>query len=498
MQLHLLAILFTAPLLEAALPSAEGAVDQVSDQTQEAAEENQEQLDRQISAGSDAMAQGDFTPNPMAACSCDCCESTKLKPHDFVTTSAGELITSICAKHAEPPGEEESETCPAQCASAEDGAILHAAKGESLDYSRYCHYSCRPMSDALGSKCVMYDKELASQASTEGGNGKEIFPAPLDGVGSGLGEAKGGPMNEAEEEPVVGVSGTAEEEDEAEEVKKAVAKEEKAVDDAKAKKQADAEITYDMRKMVAERMRAEAGAMVSAGASSAEQTRLNVWKTKDAVEEAKKARETATKMAAQVEGDVAGVEAAKTTAQEAERKTRNLLSKSKNFAASMMKDIKKLTEEEIKKEVAPWVQTRAEYRAEGKHLDKPEGWKKVVAARAADPYQRAVTAAVQRTAEYQRMANDFHNKALAAQQQANFLMPHVNLMEAHGDPVGAAVEKRKMLDLVKQAKDLQQQGQGYWTTANEAQGTISKWQEAGAQAAAYASWEYDNSETAFK
>jgi len=257
------------------------------------------------------------------------------------------------------------------------------------------------------------------------------------------------------------------------------------------------QIVYDMRKLIAERLRSEAGAMVSAGASSAEASRLNAWNTKQAQTELVKVNARTAQASSILEGGVAAVEAAKVTAEEAERKTGNLLKESHVVAASMIAKVKKLTKAAIEKAIEPCVKTAAETRATGKHLDKPDDWMKVVAARAANPYQAAVTGAVQRVDEYSRMANGLHSRALAAIKQANFLMPHASIARAHGDVIEAANQKKQATNLLLTAKSLQAEAQGYWDTANAASMTIPKWQNAAAQAAAYAAWEYKANEQAF-
>lgn len=137
-------------------------------------------------------------------------------------------------------------------------------------------------------------------------------------------------------------------------------------------------------------------------------------------------------------------------------------------------------------------------RAEAKGLDKPDDWVKVVAARAANPYQKAVTEAVQRTAEYKRYADGLMNQAYGAQKQANTLIPHANILEAQGDVIGAVIEKKEVTNLLSKARSLSAEAASYWNTAQSTRETIPKWQMAASQAAAYAAWEYKNNAKAFR
>lgn len=429
-----------------------------------------------------------------AACSCDCCQVTKLLPSHFVNRPGGQQVTSTCAKAQGAPDGIENPTCPTQCAADKDNKNLAAAPGP-MDYMRFCNYNCRPVADMEGAQCIQLSNRLTKRVkASESGNGKDLFTEPVLGFGSGLGfggatgvakaggdgkdkgksngNGNGNGNGQGGNKGSGGASGGNEE--------------------------AKLKVVYDMRKLVAERLRSEAGAAVSAGASSAEAVRLNTYNTKQATKKLKKISAQTIALAGSLEGGVTGVEGAKQTAEEAERKTGNMLKQGHNFAASMMKKVKKLTEAAIKKAIAPCVQTAADNIAEGKNLDKPKNWDRVVAARAANPYMAAVTAAVQRTAEYRRLSEATHAKALAAQLQANALMPHINVMEAQGDKLQAVVDRNKAKNLLKSAQALQAEAQGYWNTAQNTNNQISKWQAAATQAAAYAAWDYKASEGAFK
>jgi len=484
MQLHGLTILFAVPLLGAAQYGFEPNPATEDVHPPPASINPDPDESEPGSDVSEAVAGGEAA-TPAAPCSCDCCQVSKLLPTDFVPQQSGGAITSICAK---PSVQEEYEdpTCPSQCAQDNSEGIIHAAKGE-LDYARWCHYSCQPLSDAEGAQCVQFPKSVIDQATSDGGNGKEVHLPPVMGVGSGMGFADA--HHAAEEKKKKAGAAESDVADDKDPEKKA-AEEASSSEEKEGEEPAKLKVKYDMRQLVAERLRSEAGAMVSAGASSAEQVRLNLFDTKHAAEEAAKVGVSNNKVASTLEGDVTGVESAKDTAEESERKVRKALKKGHNFAAGMMKDISDLATAAIKKAISPYVDAEAGYRATGKHLDMPDDWVKVVSARAANPYQAAVTTAVQRTDEYKRAADKLHAKAVDAQQQANFLMPHVNMMQAQGDTVGAAVEKRHAEDLVNRAHDLQAEAQGYWNKASQARATIPGWQEAAQKAAAYAAWEY--------
>jgi hypothetical protein len=253
-----------------------------------------------------------------------------------------------------------------------------------------------------------------------------------------------------------------------------------------------------MRKLIAERLRSEAGANVAAAAAAAERVRINEWTTKQNLDKLKKLRTQYAAIGGKVEVSVAGVEAAKNEAEEAEINTKKNLAAGRMFATKMVKDVRTLTDAAIKAAVAPCTEQDANNRAEAKGLDKPKDWVKVVAARAANPYQKAVTDAVLRTSEYKNLADGLMDQAYGAQKQANTLISHVNALEAQGDVIGATIEKKQVTNLLAKARSLQQQAAGYWNTAQSTRETIPKWQMAAAQAAAYSAWEYSNNAKAFR
>jgi len=475
-------------------PAAQGAaaVDALSEESGDSA----------TSAVTD-VASDELISNAMqttTACSCDCCQVQKLLPMDFVPQPNGQAITSGCWKAGgDANSEEETEAaiCPATCQLSSDNKVLTTSKGE-VDYNRFCNYNCQPVTDAVGTACIQFNSQYYQEAaSNPSGNGKEVYPIPVLGLGSGFGsgpkgmatddggDGGGGPAPEA---AAAGAAPAAKKKETPAEAAKAVA----------AAKAAKLQIVYDMRKLISERLRSEAGASVAAGAASAERVRINEWTTKNNEKNLKKLRIKTAQTVGKVEESVAGVESNKNAADEAEKETKVALATGRMFASKIAVESRKLADEAIKEAVAPCSALAAKNRAEAKGLDKPEDWVKVVAARAANPYQKAVTDAVSRTAEYKNLADSLIGQAYGAQKQANSLIPHVNVLEAQGDVIGATIEKKQVTNLLGRARSLQDQAKGYWKTASDTRNTIPKWQMAAAQAAAYAAWEYSNNAKAFR
>jgi hypothetical protein len=258
------------------------------------------------------------------------------------------------------------------------------------------------------------------------------------------------------------------------------------------------EIVYDMRKLIAERLRSEAGAAVAEAASSAERVRINKFKANQDLTKLKKLKTEVTKIAGKVEQSTSGVEKEKNDATESENKAKKAIVEGSTLAAEILKTTRKLADEEIRKQATPSAEQAAKVRAEAKGLNKPDGWNKVVAARAANPYQEAVSAAVQRTAEYKRLADGLMGKAYAAQKEANGLISHVNALEAQGDTLGAIIEKKQITNLLSRARSIAAEATTAQTIAERTREAIPKWQNAAQQAAAYADWEYKQNAAAFR
>lgn len=467
---------------------------------QELAEDTEEDTtDSIVNGPGDAISNSQQTSTP---CSCDCCQVQKLLPINFVKQPDGKEITSACWKAGADPlsgAHEDNAICPNTCQPPRDDKILTAARG-MLDYNRFCNYVCQPVTDAPGTSCVQFSGKTYKEASAEdnGGNGKDLYPQPVLGIGSDFGSgatpksAAAGPKTTeeaaAEVAPAQAEAGApeAEAEEAAPAAKKAAPPQEKL------------QIVYDMRKLIAERLRSEAGAAVASGAAAAERVRINEWTTKQNAELLKKIRTKYGAMAGKVEEGVSAIEADKNAADEAERKTKENLVAGRIFASKIVKETRDLADDAIKKAVEPCSAVAAKDRAEAKGLDKPEDWVKVVAARAANPYQKAVTDAVQRTSEYKNLADGLMDQAYGAQKQANSLISHVNILEAQGDLIGATIERKQVTNLLSRAKSLESQAKGYWNTAANTRETIPKWQMAAAQASAYAAWEYANNAKAFR
>lgn len=412
-------------------------------------------------------------------CDCDCCQVTQRTPGEIITTNNSEQITGKCEHQMSSDTDEQQAACPAQC--IDNGGIIQADKSGNIDYSRFCAYNCRPSSNDPGSACILLNRDEAEDAATDDTNARLLNLPPVSmepGAGWGSpGTPSGGSAR------ISGLDSNMEartEEASLQGLGDAAAEEKKL------------KVTFDMRKLLAERMRAETGAAMARGTASTERVRMNKYLIGKAAEKTNKASSNVSPLEAKVQEGTSVAEGDSEKAIEAENEaTRNALN-AENSISQLLKDSRSLAKTAIEKKAKKWVDFQAEAIAVAKGEDKPDRWEKVLAARAADPYMQAVSVAVQRTSEYKALADNLVDQANSAQVAADKIAPHMNALEATGDTLGAKMDRLKISNLLARSRSLQSQAQKFWTMADDARKTVPEWTDAAMKAAARAAWEFKN------
>lgn len=274
---------------------------------------------------------------------------------------------------------------------------------------------------------------------------------------------------------------------EMEETKAAVQKQEVAKQSAAA---TSTHIKFDLRKVIAARLRGEAGADMARAAATEARIKSDEYASIQAAEKAKKIElAMVTKKDKGAEAQVATQAEAETAAEEAA--VANAALEEGNVAAQVaVAETKKLVAEEVKKQAAAAAKAQAESTAYIRAWDKPKNWGKTLAARAAYPYLKAMSGAVLRVSEYEDFAKGMLGQAKAAQNQAQTLNLHVQQFVAQGDTLGAATEENKVKLLLGKAKMLETEANKFWNIADETRKTIPEFQNGGRMAAARAAWEF--------
>merc|ERR1719160_1548912 len=251
-----------------------------------------------------------------------------------------------------------------------------------------------------------------------------------------------------------------------------------------------ARVRWDLRKVIAQRLRAEAGADMARAAATEQRVHSDKYSTDKDKELAQYVQKALTPVAGKgQEAQVATESEAKTASEEAALAQTHLL-EAEADSQSVVAETKKLVKAEIMKEAKAAAKQEAEADAYMQAWDKPDNWGKTLAVKAAAPYLTEMVNAITRTSEYDGFSKGLLAQAKAAQDQAQGLILHANQMKAQGDLLGSATEEKKVKLLIGKAKSLEDEANKFWKIADDTRKTIPEWQMGGNMAAARAAWEF--------
>jgi len=399
----------------------------------------------------------------MQPCSCDCCMVAERPKNEEVVFADGTVLDKKCV----PPGNDISTgLCPATCKASNADAVLTAAV-ETMDTSRFCSYKCKPSVMTVGSICIRLTAKEVAQTVNVDGNGNadaRIMVGEQDAdAGQGLAEGGGGAPKKA-----------------------------KAAAAAPADDGGDqsARVRWDLRKVIAQRLRAEAGADMARAAATEQRVHSDKYVVTKDTDMALYVQKVLTPVAGKgQEAQVATESEAKTASEEAALAQTHLL-EAEADSQSVVAETKKLVKAEIMKEAKAAAKQEAEADAYMQAWDKPDNWGKTLAQKAAAPYLTEMVNAITRTSEYDGFSRGLLAQAKSAQSQAQGLILHANQMKAQGDLLGSATEEKKVKLLISKAKGLEEEANKFWKIADDTRKTIPEWQMGGNMAAARAAWEF--------
>jgi len=396
-------------------------------------------------------------------CSCDCCQVMPRQPDEIV-----QLANNVTLEHKCAPPEVKTDLCPDQCEASNADVTLRSSVAE-MDYMRYCAYKCKPVTVTPGSSCVRLNFQEISQAAEESGNGNSDAPFLV------MKSNAKSTWETATEQAAVKVL---------QEAKKA-----KQVSDM------NQEVVWDMRNLISQRLRAEAGSAMARGSAAAARTQANEHAAERVATLAARVTSAVQPRGAEVEGATVGVAAEAEAAIASGAKSQLILKKAQAEASNLIADAKRLAVAEVKKQAAVAARQEAKAYATIQGWDKPSNWGKALAVRASEPYMQAMVSAVTRVSEYEGFARNLLGQAKGSQAKAQTLSAHANLMGAHGDKLGAATEWNQVKQLISKSEALQSQAQRFWLIADNTRKTIPEWQGAGAMAASRNAFEFEHSFT---
>jgi len=101
-------------------------------------------------------------------CSCDCCQVT---PRAQSQQVGGHSMS--CALMALQPDGDAENACPATCVSSDPTLAVIVSADGSVQSERFCHMTCLPEQDKIGSTCRTVTLEEQQALLTQGGNGRD-------------------------------------------------------------------------------------------------------------------------------------------------------------------------------------------------------------------------------------------------------------------------------------------------------------------------------------
>lgn len=420
---------------------------------------------RSQEAAVEADVPDEGAPDVTNPCSCDCCLVAERKPSEIAKTPSGVTLTRKCVS---PPPAYQTESCPAAC--IPNGAdIVLTASVKVMDYGRFCTYKCKPLTKIPGTTCeALQSSEIAQVFSMDGNGNADTdafiprdtsmsgFPGTGGGVALGPGSGGGGGA---------GTKGT----------------------DTKTSEHKE-DIKYDYRKVISNRIRAEAAANIARAAAEEAYTKAS----REATEHNAKTVAKATTAIGASDGAAGAAQAA--AAQQAlnagiaSATARSALLEGRSAANAAAKEAKALARQEVYKAVQADAKVEAEADMFRYGWDKPPNWPKVVAQQNAMLYLSPMVGAIWRASEYEGYAKGILGQASGAQGKAKALMKQANMYRATGDQFEAKVLEEEVQGLIKKSHALEDQAQAEWSKANRVQQSVAEWQQGAVLAAGHGGW----------
>jgi len=247
------------------------------------------------------------------------------------------------------------------------------------------------------------------------------------------------------------------------------------------------EVKWDMRNLIAQRLRAEAGADMTHGAAVAERVRLNQHLVGRNVARIKRLRVAMASVNTGLDKSVATSASAASAAKDASKKVAMVKKAAKSIYGQALRDARQTVLERLGTQLEAEVQEEAKAYAWRMGWARPKDYHVMLANRAAVPYLRGVAESTQRLAQYHAYANDKLDEAQELQKQAAAEVPHMLAARSQGDLLSAETHAENIEHLTGRSDSLERLAKQYQDTAPKIGDAIPQWQQAAAAASAYAS-----------
>jgi len=442
------------------------------------------------------LVMGQEQPDPLVAsvfpdvvappCSCDCCQVSERFPSEVEELSNGQSWNYKCGRPSET-----TSRCPATCSLVHNEVVFFAARAP-VDYSRFCLYKCKPMLMTLGTKCMRLSITETEVGESKDGNGKQYLPGRL-------------PDSLMKKEPEEVAPFAAESEKTAaarkplpmvepekpqwqKEVEQKAVQREEAVVAAERAKQQKFQVTWDMRELVAERLRAEAGAAMAQGASAGERVRLNDHAVKRNLALMNQVKVAVEPVESGLSKNLASADTGANNAMEAAMGVEEIFRTARAEVRTLLSETEQLSRQMIQQQTMIAAKEEAEAYAERSAWDKPNNYVRIVSNRAAEPYNRAMATAVQRVTDYVAAADRTANAAKAAEAEGADLDSQAAKMEKTGELFGSIAKRRQAQGMFRKSKEDYDQAHKFREVVDETRENVYELQKAGVDAGAYAAW----------
>eukprot|EP00747_Dinoflagellata_sp_TGD_P163733 gnl/TRDRNA2_/TRDRNA2_182735_c0_seq1.p1 gnl/TRDRNA2_/TRDRNA2_182735_c0~~gnl/TRDRNA2_/TRDRNA2_182735_c0_seq1.p1 ORF type:complete len:501 (+),score=83.50 gnl/TRDRNA2_/TRDRNA2_182735_c0_seq1:83-1504(+) len=408
----------------------------------------------------------------LSPCSCDCCQVEERLPDEVVQLANDVSLRYKCSRTGDPSDGMFTTRCPEACQMGNNPSIIATAKGHiQVDYPRFCRYKCKPTLPSVGSQCRRLNITETEMLIEPTRNGKG--DAPFFAAVNGSTEEEKNSLN-LDTNMGLALDGDGH------------------LLDVGARK-----MKWDLRKLIAGRYRAEAGAEMTSMLAGGQFVRTYKHEVEEATGLTKRVSDAISDAEPEIDGSMIQTDQRASAAEESEVAAEKSLSEAQLTTGDAKEEAAEVAKEAIEQNVDVQKLVDDEAQADVKRYgwDKPDFWPKVLAVKAADPYMTQMVTAIQRASEYESYAKTLLSQARNAQTEATGLNSQANVKAASGDSSGAHAEFEQVKALIGRSKKLELEAQKFWKVASDTQQTIPEWQSAGMSAATYTAWMYSQSFT---
>lgn len=403
-------------------------------------------------------------------CSCDCCIVSQRPLRDQTELANGQTLDVQCSK-VESIGTEGA-LCSSTCQVANVDFGL-GTRGPA-DYSEYCTNRCKPTTETIGTACTSLTLAETEAVDSPGGAAKSKALAPVSTKKTNWEEnilKKHADFKHLQEQAKL--MGASEEDIQG------------MIEAQKYHRKPEGDffpptrISYDMRKLVSHRMRAEGGAAIARGNAAAQRLQVNDFLASRNALHTHRASEAVAPIAQTIDVDLRLPETSAVRAAEEARETQKELMEGKFESRRLLHGLKARVVAMLRKDATAAAGAEATAFATLKGLDKPRDWAEVVGFRGSMPYMEAASREMAQVTRHETSAALLLDKARAAQQEAQRLAPRANAMQAAGDTMGSEQQQVIIGSLLGKAAEYEKEAKTEWQKVSELEAGASRWQEDG-------------------